>query len=282
MRTGVRSIARRPGKVSLVGAGPGDPDLLTLRACRALAEADLVLYDALVDARMLEHAPRAAKFSVGKRAGAASVAQETIHTLMIRAARAGKRVVRLKAGDPFVLGRGGEEALALGEAGIEVDVVPGLSSSIVGPQAAGIPVTHRGVASAFVVVSAVPEARFVALVSALPPGSATVVVLMGLGARGLVRATLADAGWSPATPAAVVLGAHGPRQWSQSTTLDELASLPLPRDRADLPGVLVIGEVVEVGAAIRAVTSGDSLQPADANSLGQSEPARQEERRVSG
>jgi len=282
MRTGVRSIARRPGKVSLVGAGPGDPDLLTLRACRALAEADLVLYDALVDARMLEHAPRAAKFSVGKRAGAASVAQETIHTLMIRAARAGKRVVRLKAGDPFVLGRGGEEALALGEAGIEVEVVPGLSSSIVGPQAVGIPVTHRGVSSAFVVVSAVPEARFVTLVSALPPGSATVVVLMGLGARELVQATLGGAGWSPSTPAAVVLGAHGPRQWSRSTTLEELASLPIPDERADLPGVLVIGEVVNLSEAIRAATTRAATRPDDTGSLGQSESLRQEERRVSG
>lgn len=282
MRSGVRSIARRPGKVSLVGAGPGDPDLLTLRACRALAEAELVLYDALVDARMLEHAPRAAKFSVGKRAGAASVAQETIHALMIRAARAGKRVVRLKAGDPFVLGRGGEEALALGEAGIEVEVVPGLSSSIVGPHAAGIPVTHRGVASAFVVVSAVPEARCISLVSALPPGSATVVVLMGMAARELVCATLVGGGWSPSTPAAVVLGAHGPRQWSQSTTLDALATLTIPDDRADLPGVLVIGEVVEVGAAIRAATSSARQRPDDAHSLGQAELLRQEERRVSG
>lgn len=282
MRSGVRSIARRPGKVSLVGAGPGDPDLLTLRACRALAEAELVLYDALVDARMLEHAPHAAKFSVGKRAGAASVAQETIHTLMIRAARAGKRVVRLKAGDPFVLGRGGEEALALGEAGIEVEVVPGLSSSIVGPQAAGIPVTHRGVASAFVVVSAVPEARFLSLVSALPPESATVVVLMGMAARDLVRATLVGGGWSPATPAAIVLGAHGPRQWSRTTTLDRLASLPIPDDRADLPGVLVIGEVVNVGEAIVAATRGASDRPGGAHSIDHSKVALQEERRVSG
>jgi siroheme synthase len=164
--------------------------------------------------------------------------------------------VRLKAGDPFVLGRGGEEALALGEAGIEVEVVPGLSSSIVGPQAAGIPVTHRGVASAFVVVSAVPEARFVSLVSALPPESATVVVLMGMAARELVCATLVGGGWSPSTPAAVVLGAHGPRQWSRSTTLDALASLPIPHDRADLPGMLVIGEVVSVGEAIVAATRG--------------------------
>jgi uroporphyrin-III C-methyltransferase len=274
--------ARHPGKVSLVGAGPGDPDLLTLRACRALAEADLVLYDALVDARMLEHAPRAAKFSVGKRAGAASVAQETIHALMIRAARQGKRVVRLKAGDPFVLGRGGEEAIALGEAGIEVDVVPGLSSSIVAAQAVGIPVTHRGVASAFVVASAVPEARFVALASSLPDRAATLVVLMGLGSRELVEATLLGAGWSPDTPAAIVLGAHGPRQWSATSTLATLAAVSIPADRSDLPGVLVIGEVVDVGAAIRAATHGHGAQDSATYDEGAVSRLRQEERRVSG
>jgi siroheme synthase len=191
-------------------------------------------------------------------------------------------VVRLKAGDPFVLGRGGEEALALGEAGIEVEVVPGLSSSIVGPHAVGIPVTHRGVASAFVVVSAVPEARFLSLVSALPPESATVVVLMGLGARELVRTTLVGGGWSPSTPAAVVLGAHGPRQWSRSTTLDGIASLTIPDDRADLPGVIVVGEVVNLGEAIVGATRRASAPLAGAHSIDHAKLALQEERRVSG
>lgn len=234
-------------QVTLVGAGPGDPDLLTVRAVRALERADVVFYDALVDDRTVAIATRAAKFAVGKRAGAASVAQETIHAIMIRSARAGKRVVRLKAGDPFVLGRGGEEVLALGAAGIAVDVVPGISSALAGPAAAGIPVTHRAVASAFVVASAIPEDRFARLCGGIPAGAATMVVLMGIGARRSVVATLRGAGWEALTPAALVLGAHGPRQWSWSGTLTALAEITIPETHADLPGILVVGEVARVG-----------------------------------
>lgn len=253
-----RLAVRERGVVTLVGAGPGDPDLLTVRAARALAEADLVLYDALVDLRMLDLAPRAAKFSVGKRAGAASVQQETIHTLMIRAAEAGKRVVRLKAGDPFVFGRGGEEVLALGAAGVEVRVVPGLSSAFAGPLAAGIPVTHRAVSQAVVVTSAVPEAPFVALASAVPAKGTTLVVLMGIGARHLVHDTLRAAGSPAARPAALVLGAHGPREWTWSGTLGELAEVTIPEAVADLPGIVVVGDVVGVGAQIRAILESQS------------------------
>ena len=125
------------GRVSLVGAGPGDPELWTLRAVRHLQEADLVLYDALVDARALRRFTKAQCFCVGKRAGRQSVRQETIHRLMIRAARAGKRVVRLKGGDPFVFGRGAEEAMALAMAGVPFEVVPGVSSATAAPELAG-------------------------------------------------------------------------------------------------------------------------------------------------
>ena len=118
------------GFVSLVGAGPGDPDLLTVKAARTLAAADIVFYDALVSPETLALAPRAQRFSVGKRAGRPSMRQETINTLLVRAARRGKRVVRLKGGDPFVFGRGGEEALALLAAGVAFEVVPGVSSAL--------------------------------------------------------------------------------------------------------------------------------------------------------
>src|SRR5206468_3576038 len=141
------------GHVSLVGAGPGDPGLLTRKALARLRAADLVLYDALIDDRILRYARRAQRFFVGKRAGRHAMTQEAIHALMIRAARRGRRVVRLKGGDPFVFGRGGEEALALKYAGIPFDVVPGISSAVAAPAAAGIPVTHRGLASALRVVS---------------------------------------------------------------------------------------------------------------------------------
>ena len=158
------------GFVSLVGAGPGDPDLLTLRAARALAAADLVLYDALVARETLDLAPRAQRFSVGKRAGRASMDQETINRLLVRAARRGKRVVRLKGGDPFVFGRGGEEALALVAAGVPCEVVPGVSSAVAAPALAGIPVTHRGLASAFVVVSGHAESAWRPVLDGLAPG----------------------------------------------------------------------------------------------------------------
>jgi uroporphyrin-III C-methyltransferase len=134
------------GLVSLVGAGPGDPELWTVRAVKRLAEADLVLYDALVDASALHALTKARCFCVGKRAGRASVTQDTINRLMVRACRQGKRVVRLKGGDPFVFGRGAEEALALAMAGVDVEVIPGVTAAVAAPELAGIPVTHRGLA----------------------------------------------------------------------------------------------------------------------------------------
>jgi len=131
------------GLVSLVGAGPGDPDLLTRKAARRLAEADLVLYDALIDPAMLDLAGRARRFYVGKRAGRHHVTQEQIHRILIREAQAGARVVRLKGGDPFVFGRGGEEALALTEAGIPFRIVPGVSSGLAALAIHGVPATTR-------------------------------------------------------------------------------------------------------------------------------------------
>src|SRR5512144_2427888 len=179
-----------PGFVSLVGAGPGDPELLTRKAARLLAKADVVLYDALVDPAMLALAPSALRIFVGKRAGRPQVRQEFIHTVMIRAARRGRRVVRLKGGDPFVFGRGGEEALALAAAGVPYEVVPGVSSALAAPALAGIPVTHRGVASGFVVVPGHAEATWRPLLAGIAPGSMTVVVLMGLAARARIAAAL--------------------------------------------------------------------------------------------
>jgi uroporphyrin-III C-methyltransferase/precorrin-2 dehydrogenase/sirohydrochlorin ferrochelatase len=140
------------GFVSLVGAGPGDPDLLTVKAVRRLEDADLVIHDALVEPAVLRHAARAQRFYAGKRCGRHSIGQDEIHRLLIRAARRGRRVVRLKCGDPFVFGRGGEEALALAAAGIPFEVIPGISSAVAAPGLAGIPVTHRGLVSGFAVV----------------------------------------------------------------------------------------------------------------------------------
>ena len=184
------------GRVTLVGAGPGAADLLTLRAVRALEQAEVVFYDALVSRETLDLAPRAQRFCVGKRAGRRSTRQETIHALLVRAARRGRRVVRLKGGDPFVFGRGGEEALALAAAGIPCEVVPGVSSAIAAPALCGIPATHRSLASAFVVVSGHAESAWHPVLASLPPRTATVIVLMGLAARAAIatRARRALAG----------------------------------------------------------------------------------------
>ena len=153
-RTPTAEVSRAmTGHVSLVGAGPGDPGLLTRTAVARLRAADLVLYDALVDERILQLARRAQRFFVGKRAGRHALSQADIHAVMIRAAKRGRRVVRLKGGDPFVFGRGGEEALALQAAGVPFDVVPGVTSAVAAPALAGIPVTHRGLSAAFLVVS---------------------------------------------------------------------------------------------------------------------------------
>src|SRR5216117_2295072 len=169
------------GTVSLVGAGPGDPALLTRKAIARLRAADLVLYDALIDDRILRYARKAQRFFAGKRAGKHAMTQQTIHAVMIRAAQRGRRVVRLKGGDPFVFGRGGEEAFALEQAGVPYDVVPGITSAVAAPASAGIPVTHRGVASAFLTVSGHDAASFDAVIAGVAPHGITLVILMGLG-----------------------------------------------------------------------------------------------------
>ena len=238
------------GFVSLVGAGPGDPGLLTVTAVQRLREADLVLYDALVSGEALRHARRAHCFFVGKRAGRPSVKQETIHHMLIQAARLGKRVVRLKAGDPFVFGRGGEEALALAEAGVPHEVVPGVSAALAAPALAGIPVTHRGLSAGFTVVSGHAEAAYRPVLMAVRPGATTLVVLMGLGTRARLVEVLLRAGWDPATPAAALLAASTPGAHTWLGTLRELAAAPLPH--ASVPGTLVIGAVVDLAAATRA------------------------------
>src|SRR3954467_2730710 len=156
------------GFVSLVGAGPGDPELLTLKAADRLRNADLVLHDALVDPLALRLAAHPRFLYVGKRARRKSMWRATIERPLIRAARRGERVVRLKCGDPFVLGRGGEEALALARAGIPYEVVPGVTSAVAAPAMAGIPVTHRGLSTAFVVVSGHAEEAYAPLLSRLP------------------------------------------------------------------------------------------------------------------
>jgi uroporphyrin-III C-methyltransferase / precorrin-2 dehydrogenase / sirohydrochlorin ferrochelatase len=237
------------GFVSLVGAGPGDPELLTLKAVRRLQEADLVLYDALVNGEVLRHAVRAHCFFVGKRAGAEGVRQGTINRMLVEAARRGKRAVRLKCGDPFVLGRGGEELLALAEAGVPCEVVPGVSSALAAPALAGIPLTHRGIASGFTVLSGHSEEAYRPILESLEPDATTLVVLMGIGARAGIARLLVSRGWSRSTPAALLLGASTPSAFAWLGALGDLGGARLPEDRAGAPGTIVVGEVVRVAHA---------------------------------
>lgn len=239
------------GFVWLVGAGPGDPELLTRKAARVLAEADLVLYDALVDPATLALSPAAQRIFVGKRAGRPQVRQEFIHAVMIRAARRGRKVVRLKGGDPFVFGRGGEEALALTAAGVPFEVVPGVSSAVAAAALANIPVTHRAVSAAFVVVSGHAEEAYRPVLEGLAPNRATLVVMMGLGRLRQIAALLVDCGWSTATSVAVVFGASTSSSavWTGSL-LECSRGVELAQDGA--PGTIVIGEVVKLRALLAA------------------------------
>jgi uroporphyrin-III C-methyltransferase / precorrin-2 dehydrogenase / sirohydrochlorin ferrochelatase len=231
-----------------VGAGPGDPDLLTQRAVRRLEEADLVLYDALVSPEVLPLASRAQCLSVGKRACKPSISQEAINRCLVRGAKRGKRVVRLKCGDPFVFGRGGEEAIALAAAGVPFEIVPGVSSAFAAPALAGIPVTHRGVSSSVIVVSGHSPSAYAPIVDAVTPHSTTIVVLMGLGSRMRLAQHLLHRGWAATTPAAVLLSASSAAARTWIGTLGELtaesSALNVDVAPGDAPGTIVVGQVV--------------------------------------
>jgi uroporphyrin-III C-methyltransferase len=225
--------------VWLVGAGPGDPELLTLKAARLLAEADVVVHDALVgDSVLALVSPTAELIDVGKRPGR-PIPQELISTLLVTLARDGTRVVRLKGGDPFVFGRGGEEAQALVDAGIAFEVVPGITSAVAAPAAAGVPVTHRGVAASFTVVTGHRPASEPAIDwRALARVGGTVVVLMGVSERATIAGELIAGGLDPATPVAAVQSATTGDQVTVRCRLDELAEAAVHS-----PAVLVIGAV---------------------------------------
>ena len=234
------------GTVYVVGAGPGNPDLITVRGLTCLREADVVLHDRLIDLHLLEEAKPAAEIiCVGKGPGDGDVQQEHIHWLMIQKAREGKDVCRLKGGDPFVFGRGGEEALALSEAAIPFEIVPGVSSAIAVPAFAGIPLTHRDHAHSFMVIAGsrsldLESAEWDAA-SALVRAGGTVVVLMGLSRAGAIADSLIARKCSSATPVAVVSKGTYLIQDCRVGTLEDIASRI---DGVKPPAIIVIGKVV--------------------------------------
>jgi uroporphyrin-III C-methyltransferase/precorrin-2 dehydrogenase/sirohydrochlorin ferrochelatase len=252
---GVPGPARPGGWVALVGGGPGDPELLTVRGRRLLAEADVVVADRLGPLDVLaELDPDVEIVDAGKRPGAHTLTQDEINEILVSRARAGQRVVRLKGGDPFVFGRGGEEALACVRAGVPVTVVPGVTSAVAVPASAGIPVTHRGLTQDFAVVSAHLDPSHPGATvdwAALATGPGTLVLLMAVGRLELVSQELIKRGRDAATPVAVITEGTTPRQRVLTSTLGQVAE-QAARAKLRPPGVVVIGDVVRLRAELGA------------------------------
>jgi uroporphyrin-III C-methyltransferase/precorrin-2 dehydrogenase/sirohydrochlorin ferrochelatase len=237
---------RTVGRVALVGGGPGAEDLITVRGRVLLAAADVVVTDRLGPRGLLDTLSSEVEvIDVGKTPGNHPVSQSRINELLVHHARQGKRVVRLKGGDPFVLGRGGEEALHCAAHGVPVEVVPGVTSAISVPAAAGIPVTHRGITASFVVASAHEGANDVLAAARDAAPDATLVLLMGVSGLRETAAALVAAGRTPQTPVAIIESGWTPRQRTTVTTLRDCAE-EAERVGVRPPAVVVVGEVVSV------------------------------------
>jgi uroporphyrin-III C-methyltransferase len=240
----------------LVGAGPGDPELLTIKAAKAIAAADVILIDDLVNRDVLQHARHDARIvEVGKRGGCQSTPQEFIERLMIAEARAGHCVVRLKGGDPYIFGRGGEECAHLREQGIPVEVINGITSGLAAPASIGVPLTHRDHAQGVILVtghgrSADAEPDWATLAKL----DLTLVIYMGIARCGEIVAALLAGGKAADTPAAVIHAATGGKQ---AHLISTLAALPqaLAASRLGSPGIIVIGDVVRCAEELHALSA---------------------------
>ena len=241
------------GWVALVGGGPGDPDLITVRGRRLLAEADVVLTDRLGPRALLDDLdPQVVVIDVGKTAGHHPLPQDEINRLLVTHALDGHRVVRLKGGDPFLLGRGGEEVLACRAAGVPVEVVPGVTSAFAVPAAAGIPVTHRGMAKQVTVVSGHEGLDWASLAGL----DGTLVLLMGVDSLpGTVQGLMAH-GKAAATPIAIVESGTLPTQRTTVGTLSTIVNLAAEHDVRP-PAVIVVGDVVDLHLALGPIIAGD-------------------------
>jgi uroporphyrin-III C-methyltransferase len=248
----------RPGQVTLVGAGPGDPELLTVKAARVLREARIVLYDHLIGDEVLDLVPKHAhRIYVGKRAGCHSLSQRAIIDLMLRLARSGRALVRLKGGDPYIFGRGGEEAQALAEAGVPFDVVPGISAAQGAAAAAGMPLTHRDHARSVVFATGHLRSEGDALDldwAALARPRQTTVIYMGVAALPVICEQLIAHGLPPDTPAAVVERATRADQRIIDGTVETLPALAQVNEACS-PALIVVGAVVALHRSLGAAMS---------------------------
>ncbi len=241
------------GAVYLVGAGPGDPGLLTVRGRELLASCDTIVYDALVNPTLVDDAwigrsSEAEKIFVGKRGGAPSMEQDAITELLLELAREGKRVVRLKGGDPMVFGRGGEEAIALAAAGLEFEVVPGVTAGVAAPAYAGIPVTHRGVSTSVTFITGHEDPgkdKDQTDWAALARAGGTLVLYMGVSRLAKIANALIEGGRSSETPAAIIEWGTYPRQRTVTATLATLAECAA-REKMIAPSIAIVGDVVSL------------------------------------
>jgi uroporphyrin-III C-methyltransferase len=242
-------ITAMRGKVYIVGAGPGDPRLITARGIECLNMANVVVYDRLIDPELLDESPiQAERIYVGKESGHHSWPQDQINELLLKHALEEKIVVRLKGGDPFIFGRGGEEAAFLNARGIPFEIVPGVSSAVAAPDMAGIPLTHRGISNSFAVATGHPvapgsEVDFLSLYKA----AGTLVILMGVGRRCEIAQCLMDGQVDPATPVAII--EQGSRT-EQRVTITTLKDIRVEGHDIKAPAVIVIGNVVTLRDAI--------------------------------
>jgi uroporphyrin-III C-methyltransferase len=258
---GVRPAPARPGVVWLVGAGPGDPELLTLKALKALRRADVVVHDGLVSEAILDLAPkRAQRLSVAKRKSRHSYAQDEINRMLVAFAREGLTVVRLKGGDPFVFGRGGEELQACRAAGVACQVVPGVTAALAAGASAGAPLTHRGAAQAVTFVTGhaasggEPELDW----PSLAKGNQTLVIYMGVSTAPLISARLMAAGRDGSTPALIVENASLPNERRITATLAGLAAAAAV---VTGPALLLVGEAMALAMSSPSSAGGEAGAP---------------------
>jgi uroporphyrin-III C-methyltransferase len=233
------------GKVYLIGAGPGDPELITIKALKALQAANVVLMDDLVNRELLQHAPQARVIEVGKRGGCKSTPQHFINRMMVALAEQGQVVARLKGGDPYLFGRGGEEVLALRTAGVPVEVIPGITSGIAAPASMGIPVTHRELSHGVSFITGHTQNDEAPDWQALVRGGTTLVIYMGMKRLPSIVTDLLAAGLAPDTPAAAIQQGTLPQQRHIVSTVSMLP-LAVQQEGLSSPGIIVVGDVVRL------------------------------------
>ncbi|MEN8892840.1 uroporphyrinogen-III C-methyltransferase [Planktotalea arctica] len=265
----------QPGWVWLAGAGPGDPGLLTLHALNALRQADVIVYDALVQSAILDWAPQAEQIYAGKRGGKPSAKQRDISLHLVELARAGKRVLRLKGGDPFVFGRGGEEGQTLVQHGVPIRIIPGISAGIGGLAYAGIPVTHRDVNQSVTFVTGHDQTGDTPSSlnwKAIADGAQVLVIYMGMKHVDRIARALLEAGRDPSEPAAVVTSATTPDQHVLETTLGTMAA-DIAEANLQPPSILCIGRSVLMRQALDWQSMAQGFEPRNDDPLGRGRPA---------